>query len=98
MTTYNSTTQISSTTGNTTNFILLTSRWGSTQGIYVNNSGLSTTTGTDGSAGNSFNVIGRRGPTEFSTVENTEIILYSSDKLSDLTGISDNINTFYSIY
>jgi hypothetical protein len=97
MTTYNSSTQVMSSTS-TTNYILLTSRWGSTQGIYINNSALSTTTGSDTNSGTGFDVIGRRGPTEFSGVTNTEIILYSSDKLSDLTGISNNINTFYSIY
>jgi hypothetical protein len=97
MSTYNSSTQITST-NNTTNYILLTSRWGSTQNIYINNSAITTLTGTDPNSGTGFDVIGRRGPTEFSGVTNTEIILYSSDKLSDLTGISDNINTFYSIY
>jgi len=97
MSTYNSSTQITST-NSTTNYILLTSRWGSTQNIYINNSAITTSTGTDSSSGTGFDVIGRRGPTEFSGVTNTEIILYSSDKLSDLTGISNNINTFYSIY
>lgn len=97
MSTYNSTTQVIAA-NNTTNYILLTSRWGSTQNIYINNSALTASTGTDGNSGTGFDVIGRRGPTEFSGVNNTEIILYASDKLSDLTGISDNINTFYSIY
>jgi hypothetical protein len=82
----------------TTAYLLLTSRWGSTKNIYINNSALTTSTGTDGTTGTGFDVIGRRTPTEHSNVNNTEIILYSSDKLSDLTGISNNINTFYSIY
>ena len=97
MSTYNSSTQVIAAT-NTTNYILLTSRWGSTQSIYINNSALTTSTGTDGNSGTGFDVIGRRTSGEYSNVNNTEIILYSSDKLSDLTGISDNINTFYSIY
>ena len=97
MTTYNSTTQVIAA-NQTLNYILLTSRWGSTQNIYINNSALTASTGTDGNSGTGFDVIGRRGPSEFAGVNNTEIILYSSDKLSDLTGISDNINTFYSIY
>ena len=97
MSTYNSSTQVIAT-NNTTNYILLTSRWGSTQNIYINNSALTTSLSTDPNIGTGFDVIGRRGPTEFANVNNTEIILYSSDKLSDLTGISDNINTFYSIY
>jgi hypothetical protein len=82
----------------TTAYLLLTSRWGSTKNIYINNSALTTSLGTDGTTGTGFDVIGRRTPTEFSNVNNTEIILYPSDKLSDLTGISNNINTFYSIY
>jgi hypothetical protein len=97
MSTYNSSTQVTAAT-NTTNYILLTSRWGSTQNIYINNSALTTSTGTDGNTGTGFDVIGRRTSGEYSNVNNTEIILYASDKLSDLTGISDNINTFYSIY
>jgi hypothetical protein len=100
MSTYNSSTQLSVGNGafSSTAYILLTSRWGSTQNIYVNNSALTTTTGSDTNSGTGFDVIGRRTAGEFSNVNNTEIILYASDKLSDLTGISNNINTFYSIY
>jgi len=100
MSTYNSSTQLSVGNGSFSYgaYILLTSRWGSTQNIYVNNSALTTTTGSDPNSGTGFDVIGRRGASEYSNVNNTELILYSSDKLSDLTGISDNINTFYSIY
>ena len=97
MSTYNSTTQIAASNQDT-NYILLTSRWGSTQSIYINNSALTTTTGTDPNSGTGFDVIGRRMASEYSNVNNTEIILYSSDKLSDLTGISNNINTYYAIY
>lgn len=97
MSTYNSSTQLSASTSSTA-YILLTSRWGSTQNIYINNSALTASTGTDGNSGTGFDVIGRRTSGEYSNVNNTEIILYASDKLSDLTGISDNINTFYSIY
>jgi hypothetical protein len=100
MSTYNSSTQLSAGNGTFSfgAYILLTSRWGSTQDIYVNNSALTTTTGSDSNSGTGFDVIGRRSSSEYSNVNNTELILYSSDKLSDLTGISDNINTFYSIY
>jgi hypothetical protein len=97
MSTYNSSTQITASTSSTA-YILLTSRWGSTQSIYINNSALTTSSATDGNSGTGFDVIGRRTAGEFSNVNNTEIILYASDKLSDLTGISNNINTFYSIY
>lgn len=97
MSTYNSTTQLQAT-NNSTTYQLMTSRWGSTQNIYINNSAISTTTGSDSNSGTGFDVIGRRAGGEYSNVHNTEIILYASDKLSDLTGISDNINTFYSIY
>jgi hypothetical protein len=97
MSTYNSTTQISASTSSTA-YMLLTSRWGSTQSIYINNSALTTSSGTDSNSGTGFDVIGRRTAGEYSNVNNTEIILYASDKLSDVTGISNNINTFYSIY
>jgi hypothetical protein len=97
MSTYNSTTQISASTSSTA-YILLTSRWGSTQSIYINNSALTTSSGYDGNSGTGFDVIGRRTAGEYSNVNNTEIVLYASDKLSDVTGISNNINTFYSIY
>lgn len=97
MSTYNSTTQITAS-NSSTSYMLLTSRWGSTQNIYINNSALSTSTSTDPNSGTGFDVIGRRSAGEYANVYNPEIILYSSDKLSDLTGISDNINTFYSIY
>lgn len=97
MSTYNSTTQLSASTSSTA-YILLTSRWGSTQSIYINNSALTTSSGTDPNSGTGFDVIGRRTAGEYSNVNNTEIILYASDKLSDVTGISNNINTFYSIY
>jgi hypothetical protein len=100
MSTYNSSTQLSAGNGtfSSTAYILLTSRWGSTQDIYVNNSALSTSSGTDTNSGTGFDVIGRRTTGEYSNVNNTELILYASDKLSDVTGISNNINTFYSIY
>jgi hypothetical protein len=66
------------------------------QSIYRNNN-LESSTTTSVTITQAFNVIARYG-NNFSQANISEIILYQSDQLSNRTGISTNINSFYSIY
>lgn len=70
----------------------------STYKIYHNNSDLgSLSPGYSSSAAN-FSYIGWQQGYAFSKAYLSEVIFYSSDKTSDVSGINSNINSYYSIY
>jgi len=82
-----------------TNYLLLTSVKLAAAGgtIQVNNSSLGTSNSTS-SGNNIFTQIQRRGTTEYSRGGVTEMILWLSDRTSDLSGINGNVNTYFEIY
>jgi len=86
---------------NNTNYILMSGRQkaGNDNGsIRINNSALATTSSNFLGGNNQFTQIQRRGTTDYSKCDVPEMILWASDKESDLTGIASNINTYYQIY
>jgi hypothetical protein len=82
-----------------TNYLLLTSVKLAAAGgtIQVNDSSLGTSNSTS-SGNNIFTQIQRRGTTEYSRGGVTEMILWLSDRTSDLSGINGNVNTYFEIY
>ena len=86
---------------NNTDYILLSGRQklGSDNGsIRINNSVQSLTSSNFLSGNNQFTQIQRRGITEYSKCDVPEMIMWASNLESDLTGINNNINTYYQIY
>lgn len=86
---------------NNTNYILLSGRQkaGNDNGsIRINNSAQSLTSSNFLGGNNQFTQLQRRGTTEYSKCDVPEMILWASDRESDLTNIASNINTYYQIY
>jgi len=69
------------------------------QDLHVNNSEITETVSNSGhAAGADFDAIGSNGASFSTTGSYHEIIIYSSDKTASVSGISGNVNTYYSIY
>ena len=88
---------------NNTNYILMSGRQlagnGNGGSIRVNNSALSLTISNFLGDDNIFTQINKRkAAQDYSNCDVPEMIMWASDRESDLTGINNNINTYYQIY
>jgi len=69
------------------------------QDIFINNSEITATvSNSTHSPGTNFEAIGSNGASFSTTGSYHEIVIWSSDKSSSVSGISGNVNTYYSIY
>ena len=66
--------------------------------IRVNNSDIALSNSYFLGGNNQFTQIQRRGTTDYSKCDVPEMIMWASNLESDLTGINNNINTYYQIY